>query len=207
MDDVVFNKIIEDLVRIKFSGVFSYHFYNEPLLRSDLEEFVTQVSKRVPNAFQVLYTNGDFLMKKRYKSLCNAGIDHFIITRHAQTPIADRPQQTVLYPDDLKINNRGGIMSKLEKPLTVPCYSPSERLIITVSGEVLLCCNDAGRTQVMGNIVGQSLEEIWFSEKFIYIRELLKKGNRAEAPPICRYCDNREYFAPGEDQHKYLHSF
>lgn len=202
MDDIVFNKIIEELTRIKFSGVFSYHFYNEPLLRNDLEELICRVSIKLPNASQVLYTNGDALSEERHKSLCNAGIEHFIVTRHSQKPIDKRPKQTVQFPEDLVITNRGGIMSKLGTPLTLPCYSPNERLIVTVTGNVQLCCNDAGRTQVMGNIVEQSLEEIWFSKKFTQMRELLKKGKRAETSPICRNCDDREYFASGEDYYK-----
>ncbi len=202
MNDIVFNKIIEELVRIKFSGVFSYHFYNEPLLRNDLEELVIRVSSKLPDTFQVIYTNGDFLSNRRYESLCKSGIDHFIVTRHSQKPINERSRQTVQFPGDLVIVNRGGMISRLKKPLSVPCYSPSERLIVTVTGDVLLCCNDAGRTQVMGNVGQQPLEEIWFAKKFMRIRELLKKGNRDEAAPICKVCDDTEYFAPGEDHYK-----
>lgn len=205
MDDVVFNRIIEELVRIKYSGVFSYHFYNEPLLRNDLEEMVILASSKLLNTFQVIYTNGDALSDERYKNLIRAGIDYFIVTRHSQTAIVEREKQIVQYPNDLIIVNRGGLLSKLEKPLNIPCYSPSERLVITVTGDILLCCNDAGRTQVMGNIVEQSLEEIWLTENFIRMRELLKKGNRAEASPICRYCDDKEYFSPGEERHKDLY--
>jgi 2-deoxy-scyllo-inosamine dehydrogenase (SAM-dependent) len=202
MDDIVFNKIIEELVRIKFSGVFSYHFYNEPLLRNDLEELVIRVSSKLPDTFQVIYTNGDFLSNQRYESLCKAGINRFIVTCHSLKPIDERPRQTVQFPEDLKITNRGGIMSKLKKPLAVPCYSPSERLIVTVIGDVLVCCNDAGRTQVMGNITLQTLEDIWFGKKFVHIRGQLRESNRGRASQICRHCDDTEYFAPGEDNYK-----
>lgn len=202
MNNDLFDKVIAELFRINFAGIFSYHFYNEPLLRNDLEKLIVRVSDKLPKAFLVLYTNGDALSNARYKSLCDAGIDHFIVTRHAQTPIVTRPKQKVLYPDDLKISNRGGTLSKLEKPLTVPCYSPSERLIVSITGDILLCCNDPRRTQVMGNIGKQALEEIWLAEKFTRIRELLKSGNRTEAPPICKYCDDTEFFAPGEDHYK-----
>ncbi len=202
MSNAVFSKIIDELIQVKFSGVLSYHFYNEPLLRDDLEELIVRVTNTLPDAFQVLYTNGDKLSNRRYESLCNAGIKHFIVTRHAQRPIDSRARQTVLYPEELQIVNRGGIMSKLDKPLTVPCYSPHERLIVTVTGDVLLCCNDAKRSQVMGNIADQTLKDIWFGKEFVRIREQLKKGKRYESSPICRHCDDTEYFAPGEDHHK-----
>jgi len=198
----VFKRIISQLLRINYAGVISYHFYNEPLIRKDLEELVAYVRLTLPKAFQVLYTNGDGLDRRKYEELLKAGIRHLVVTRHSGQPIEERAAQTVLMHDDLIITNRGGLMSKLKKPLDQPCFSPDERLIVTVTGDVLLCCNDAGRTQVMGNIYTNDLEQIWYSETFVRARRLLKKGNREEASPICKYCDDTEYFAPGEDHHK-----
>ena len=67
-----------------------------------------------------------------------------------------------------------------------------------------MCCDDAQRTEVMGNITRQPLEEIWFSERFARVRHLLQRGERDRASPICRNCDNREYSNPGADYHQPL---
>jgi cyclic pyranopterin phosphate synthase len=199
MEEKIFKSVIDALTQIRYFGIISYHLYSEPLLRNDLEYLIAQVKNKIPNAFQVIYSNGDNLTDKRYNSLINAGIDLFIVTRHSQTPIIERPKQIIKFPNELIINNRGGILSKLDKPLTLPCYSPSERLIVTITGDILLCCNDAGRTNVMGNLGEKSLEEIWFNNEFKKKRELLRKGNRADAAKICEYCDDIEYCKPSAD--------
>ena len=198
MSDDVFNKLLDELCQIDFSGKISYHFYNEPLLRHDLEKYIAQVKDTLPNAFQLLFTNGTLLTEERYNNLLKAGIDHFLVTRHDFAPMPERPRQTVEFPNDLIVSNRGGTMYQLKEPLNLPCFVPNESLIVTVTGEILLCCDDAQRKIIMGDLKKQSIEEIWFSDKFIEIRELLKKGRRDTASSICRHCSNKEYFVPGK---------
>lgn len=207
MSDVVFDRIINELVSLEFNGIFSYHFYNEPLLRDDLENLVCRVKQNLPKVNQVLYTNGDKLSEVRYLRLCEAGINYFVVSNHSCKNIPERPRQKVLTPNDLIITNRGGIFSKVYRSLAVPCYSPAERLIVTVTGDVLLCCCDAGRTQVMGNIRNQPLYEIWFNKRFVLFRKLLWTGKRSEAASICRYCNDTEYSSPGNDHHKEFFEF
>jgi len=196
MSKDVFNRLIIELKKIEFSGRFSYQFYNEPLLRRDLENLVQQVSIELPDTYQVLYTNGDLLSEERYKGLKETGIAHFIVTRHDFSPIPERELQTVLLPTDLQLTNRGGIMSNLSESLTLPCYAPSEMLIVTVTGDVILCYEDAKRTQVMGNILESSIEEIWFSQDFVELRKSLVKGNRDKAASICENCSNQAHHKP-----------
>lgn len=40
MKFVVFEQIINQLALAKFRGYLAYHFFNEPLLNSELEKFV-----------------------------------------------------------------------------------------------------------------------------------------------------------------------
>jgi len=204
MSEALFDRILDELERIDFRGNLSYHLFNEPLLRRDLETLVAKVAARLPDVFQILFTNGDLLSDKRYASLKNDGIDHFVVTRHSFEPMPERPEQTVQFPSDLILVNRGGLLGALGETLTMPCYAPTDMLILTVDGDVLLCCDDAERGHVMGNIAVQDLEEIWFSPRFVSLRRLLQEGNRREASDICRRCNNREYFGPGENDHKHL---
>lgn len=207
MTDEVFDRLISLLREIDYRGRFSFHLYNEPLLRKDLETLVSKVHSQLPEAFQLLYTNGDLLSNARYSSLRAAGIDHFLVTRHGRTPIPARENQTIQYPEDLILTNRGGMITlpiDRNLPLRTPCFAPSEMLIVTVVGDVLVCCNDAKRKNRMGNIMNQSLEEIWFSEEFLRIRRLLNEGNRANASSICAKCNDTEYFAKGENYMKDL---
>jgi len=198
MDDYLFKRIISELQKLNFSGQISYHFYNEPLLRTDLHDLVKYVAKRLPNLFQILFTNGDYLTEKCYKRLSIAGINHFLVTRHDYKAIPKREFQTVLFPDNLRLSNRGGTLFKLEKPLIYPCYGPSEKLIITITGDILLCFEDAKRSQRMGNILENRITDIWFSKKFSDIRNILKKGRRDKASHVCKNCNNLDYTIPNK---------
>lgn len=204
MKATVFDRIISELVRVGFSGKMSFHLFNEPLLHRGLEGMVACVAKSLPRVYQLLFTNGDLLTDERYARLKTAGVDHFIVTRHGFTAIANRPDQTVQFPPDLVLANRGGFFAPLAEPLNVPCFAPTDMLILTIEGDVLLCCDDANREHVFGNIMQTSLEEIWFSPRFVSVRNILSAGKRAEGPAICRGCNNREYFGPGENDNKHL---
>lgn len=195
MDNNIFDRIINELQEINFSGRISYHFYGEPLLHPELDDIVENVSKALPQSRQVLYTNGDLLTEEKYLKLRKLGISHFVVTSHDSKPFPSRPAQTVLYPKDLHITYRGGIVGALSKPLTLPCCAPSTMLIVTISGDILLCYEDAKREHVMGNIMHQSLEDIWFSPMFSYIREQLASGNR-DVAGICRICNNTAHTKP-----------
>lgn len=198
MGNAIFHRIIEELEKVNFCGKISYHHYSEPLLRKDLEFLVRKAKKRLSKAYQLLYTNGDLLSEERYESLKAAGINHFLVTRHGFEHIPKRSDQSVRYPSDLIIVNRGGIVFKIEKPLSMPCYAPHEMLIVSVKGDILQCCEDAQRRYVMGNIMKQPLEEIWFSDQFSRLRELLRKGNREDASPICKNCSSEERVKPNQ---------
>lgn len=193
----IYKKILNELVEIRFSGRISYHFYGEPLLNPELEELVEMSKRNVPNAYQVLYTNGSLLSATRYQTLSKAGIKDFRVTKHDNIPIPKRSNQTVLFPNGHIFCNRGGVMYKLKKTLNLPCYAPSEVLIVTITGDVLLCCNDSRRNCVMGNLTKNPLHQIWFSERFCRIRKILEKGQRKEAFPICQNCDSKEYLKEG----------
>ncbi len=193
MDDAVFTELLRQLSDLSFDGRLSYHFYNEPLIRKDLERLVARAAAALPAAEQVLFTNGDLLTDARYASLVEAGVDHFVVTRHAMTPIAERDRQTVLFPVDLRITNRGGLMFDIDGPVDAPCFAPSEMLIVTVTGDVVLCYEDAERRNVMGNIMESTVAEIWCSERFCRIRDALAAGDRGAGAPICTTCSNRDH--------------
>lgn len=207
MSDSVFSRLVAELARLRYKGRISYHFYNEPLLRTDLERLVRQVRCDLPRCFQLLFTNGDHLDGRRYHSLRDAGIDHFFVTQHDGSKYPAREAQTVQIPDNLVLTNRAGLLTEiacLPAALERPCWAPTDMLVVTVTGDVLLCCDDSRRTQVMGNILLRPLDEIWESPTFRRLRKLLQRGMRAEASPICAGCSNTEYSGPGVNYQKHL---
>ena len=197
MEITLFHRIIGMLRDIEFTGRLSFHFFNEPLIRRDLEELVAWVRPKLPRAYFVLYTNGDLLTDERYGRLLEAGIDLFLVTRHDWDAYPDRPLQRVQMPSNFPISSRGGVVVPVQDPLDIPCYGPSEMMIVTINGDVVLCHEDAFKAYVMGNLAHQNMAEVWRSPDFEHARELLETGCRAAGPRICSACDNRLYPVPG----------
>lgn len=191
----LFEKIVGELVEMKFNGRLSYHFYNEPLLHPNIEEFVMYVARKLPRVENVLYTNGDFLTDFKYKQLINAGLSHFVITKHGSNAVKKCEKMTILTPADLELTNRGGSLFALNQPMQKSCYVPTERLLVGHDGAVMLCYEDAKREVILGNISNSTIKDIWFSQKYTKIREQLAAGLRNELSP-CNQCNNLAHIAP-----------
>lgn len=205
MSDEIFERLLSKLARVGYGGRMSFHFYGEPLLHPGLLDLVRQVTAELPAVRQVLYTNGDMLTDALHEELSRSGIKRFIVTSHDGCEITARSNQVILFPSDLVLTNRGGTVEfgqpvKVSRPLSAPCYAPSSVLIVTVTGEVLLCYEDARRSIQMGNIKDQPIEDIWFSERFQQIRMLLADGDR-RATSVCKVCNNLSH--PNADTYDY----
>lgn len=196
MEIALFQRIVVQLSEIKFSGRLSFHFYNEPLMRKDLETLVVIARAALPLAHFVLYTNGDLLTDTRYDNLLQAGIDFFIVTRHGGEPMKARVHQHVQFPPDLDLSGRAGAVSGVPAPLQRACYAPTEMLIVTVNGDVVLCHEDAQREVILGNLGCSTIQEIWCGNAMEQLRQHLVRGARQEAGPVCSRCDHRAYPGP-----------
>jgi len=64
---------------------------------------------------------------------------------------------------------------------------PFERMHITFDGKVVLCCMDWFRQHILGEADKQTLDEIWRSDRYIKIRELISSGTN-RCPEICKRC-------------------
>lgn len=200
MPDEVFLTVVEQLAEIPFAGRISYHLYNEPLLRKDLSRLVALVDRMLPQALQIVNTNGDFLDDERYATLRMAGVDYFYVTRHSPGDYPRRRFQVLQTWEDLVLTNRGGSLTHLP-PATdhvrrTPCFAPSEMLIVSVTGDVLLCYEDAGRKHVMGNVMQTPLLDIWNGERFREYRRRLAAGDRS-VDAMCLECSNVSHLRPG----------
>lgn len=200
MPEDVFSATLEQLAVVDFHGRISYHLYNEPLLRVDLHRLVRRVAQALPEALQVLNTNGDLLDERRYTELRQAGVDYFYVTRHSEGEYPARDWQIVQYSEDLVLTNRGGKLSHLPvatpQARHTPCHAPSEMLIVTVTGDVLLCYEDADRDHVLGNVLRTPIWEIWRSAKVRELQRRLAEGDRTTSV-MCLSCTNVSHREPG----------
>lgn len=188
-----FERILDRLVEAGFAGRLSYHFYNEPLLHPRLPQFVARVRERLPAVRQILYSNGDYLTEEKYRDLRERGIERFVITQHDGKPGVPKPDLTWLTPQQLNLTSRAGTV--VAGPPVAPgrvCFAPTDMLIITITGNVVLCYEDSQEEVVMGNVFETPIMEIWESDAFSELRRALAGGDRC-ATEICRRCNNRAH--------------
>lgn len=67
------------------------------------------------------------------------------------------------------------------------CARPFRELAIRYNGSVAICCNDFRGEYPIGNIMEQSIEDIWYSKRFEAARILLYAGERSFKP--CYGCN------------------
>lgn len=67
------------------------------------------------------------------------------------------------------------------------CARPFRELSIRYDGFVAICCNDFRGEYPIGNIMDQSIEDIWYSKRFEAARILLYAGQRSFKP--CLGCN------------------
>lgn len=208
----LYGRLLAELSELSFKGRVSFHFYNEPMLHSDLLGIVRQARSHLPLAKLVLYTNGSLLTNSWFENLLSAGIDQFIVTRHAQDDNRDdyvfertwqkldgNQRSRVIYisHQQLAKTDRAGTLDTVKMPKVgnLPCLIPSKIITVTVSGGVLPCFEDYNETQLMGHLSDSSLLEIWKSPQFVQFRKSLKLGMRNQNN-LCSKCHRSQVLDP-----------
>lgn len=70
------------------------------------------------------------------------------------------------------------------------CGYPSQRLVIASSGLVYPCCLDLHESMPVGNILNQSILDIWHGDAIGKIREQLKTNDPSKMTGTCRNCES-----------------
>ena len=93
----------------------------------------------------------------------------------------------------LKLNNRSGMIDwigldedDINKLKGTPCYYPFYKMFIDWNADVLFCSNDWGREKIIGNLLKDTLQDVWMSDEMKKVRNRLKNGDRTESP--CNKC-------------------
>ena len=201
--------IAEELGENQYSGKISFSGFGENLLNPDFPEIVKEFRFNLPMATIECNTNGDKLTEEYVERLYRAGLDLLYINLY------DGIEQMTKFEEMLKnvredmykfrmhwgdfekhgliLNNRSGVIDWVgieETDITSlqgkPCHYPFYKMFVDWNGDVLFCSNDWGREHVVGNLLQQSLHDVWFSKPMTKIRKRLMKGDRSHSP--CNKC-------------------
>lgn len=91
-----------------------------------------------------------------------------------------------------KLFNYAGVGApKNDKMAGKKCHHPFRQIAIRADGKVALCCNSWRGVYVCGDVLTQTIDEIWQGDAFGAAREMLYRGRREFGD--CDGCDHRSY--------------
>lgn len=206
-----FKLIIDNLVKIGFSGRVALMVSNEPLLEERLIDMIDYVKNKTPRLFLDITTNGKILTLEWVDRLFSHGLDNLNINDYRGdralhpekissnlNPIIEaytnNPKLTIQKRSfDEKLPNYGGNIPQ-ESIINTECdfcNFPFRKLVIDYSGNIILCCNDFMSETCMGNIHDKSLIDCWNEPVFNNYRTSLLKHKRIG---LCSKCnDGQDY--------------
>ena len=206
MSKLIIDKIHDDLNSLGFKGIISLAGYGEPLLHKDINYIVEKLS-RVADV--EIITNGDPLSSKKLQELYISKASKILVSMYDGpeqikkfkdlTKRANVPEEIIILRDrwydqhndfGVKLTNRAGTIDtgdQESKNKYTTCYYPTYQLLIDWNGDVFLCPQDWQRRVTMGNIMQESIKEIWVGKTISKFRKNLLEGKRCNKP--CSDCN------------------
>lgn len=200
MEENIFYKIIDELAEIKFTGLVSPEFFNEPLLDKRLLDFIKYTRLRLPKSEILLFTNGDYLNFEMFSALIDAGVTKFRVSEHSSTQgetiknTLQKAQTTgliqyidyvVFHNNPRLLMNRGGLVNVpvLNKR---PWCNYVNNMAINWKGDATICCQDYLGEYIFGSIKHESVVDIW--NKPFYKETRTKVSCGLFELEICKRC-------------------
>ena len=100
MPEELFNKIIQELKEINYSGSVALYSNNEPLLDKRIYEFARITREELPNSYIYMFTNGTLIDMDKFLELMKY-LDLLVIDNYTDE-FKFHPQVEEIYPYQLK---------------------------------------------------------------------------------------------------------
>lgn len=200
------DEIHDQLKEINFNGTISLCGYGEPLLHKD----ISYIIKKLSNVSSVeVITNGDVLTPKKLQELYISDVSRVLISMYdgehqidkfkSMTKQANVPEELIILRDrwydkfndfGVKLTNRAGTISTGDQDIvdrTKNCFYPTYQFLIDWDGNIYLCPQDWQRKNSMGNVMQETINQIWIGKKLTNFRKNLLLGKRNSNP--CKNCN------------------
>ncbi len=207
----VYKRIIDSLAEIGFAGRIALLVSNEPLLEHRLLKMIKYAKKKSPRFFLDITTNGVLLSMDKLDELLTVGLDNININDYRSDREIEpdkisnnlieivenfRSNPKVTYnarsSNELLPNYAGVIPQDYNAQDYGFCNFPFRKLVFSVNGDVLLCCNDFKQETNFGNIYSDSILSIWNSNRFNTIRLSLLNDIRIG---LCSNCNDKQSYS------------
>ena len=228
-----YQRILDELASLDFSGRFSPYLQGEPLLDNRMPELVAMARHTLPQAKILIQTNGDALTVEKGLALFEAGLHKMIINcyddngdqvsrmqnlirevvkkqpaisyikssfmhnfnrmiaseGHGQISREIAIDDKTWWKEDTAENWAGNIPGSLQEPIRESCRRPFNQLYVHYNGNVVLCCCDWKGEVIFGNLMRDSLVEVYSGPVATKYRENLARKNRKMK--LCEVCNYR----------------
>ena len=206
MSQIIIDKIHDDLQAMNFNGTISLCGYGEPLLHKD----ILYIVKKLSNVSNVeVVTNGDVLSSKTLQELYLSKASKVLVSMYdgpeqiakfkEMIKKANVPEELVILRDrwydkyndfGVKLTNRAGTIKAGDQDNPgkyTTCFYPTYQFLIDWNGDVFLCPQDWQRRVAMGNVMQESIFQIWIGKTLTKFRKNLLSGKRCASP--CDECN------------------
>lgn len=205
MSETLFFDIVDQLAEMGFVGVFSPHFFGEPLLDPRLPRLIAGVRAQLPRVVIEIYTNGDALTPKKARELLDAGVNLFLVTLEEGEPKALAATRASVSGWTWRRHflvrnfdehvphpyNRGGtVLFPGREHRFDQCMHPAAAVVVDAWGKVKLCANDYFGTDDWGDLNAERLADVWAKPAFRKLRYDLMDGKFERE--ICLVCSGRQ---------------
>lgn len=206
MDEELFKSILDQLYELDYSGSLGMYSNNEPLLDKRIIKLTKQARDKLPKCTLYMYTNGTLLTSDKFKELIEY-LDFLVIdcyndelkltdnikSIHDYSIHNDLENKVLIYlrkENEILGNRAGQAKNRNTLPFIMKsaCLLPFEQLIVRSNGKVGLCCFDALGEMTMGDLRKETIQSVWYNEKYNKIREIMS-SDRSRIP-LCEKCDS-----------------
>ncbi|GGK06741.1 hypothetical protein GCM10010123_40630 [Pilimelia anulata] len=187
----LYEKLLDQLA--DFTGVLHPYLFNEPLLDRRLPELVRMAAERTRASISI-QTNGSKLTPELAEELTRYATvvvndyttDNSVLDRLRRYPARPRLVLVDRNPDATLTNRAGNVPNRPTVRLKQFCARPFTEFYVTHDGRAVLCCQDWGYREVMGDLNTETIEQVWHSERYAAVRARLL---RRERTGLCAGCD------------------
>lgn len=206
MDINLLNKIIDELAILKYKNRILFCGFGEPLLYKHIYHAINITKSKLPwnNNIQ-LVTNGDKLNENVINNLFSNGLDKLYISlydgSHQETYFKNLFLKMNIeenkyffhhyYKNKSKnygfvhLSNRAGKIFK--ETHEGGCNTPFYEINIDYNGNTLLCAHDWDKSVITGNLLNQSLKDIWVNSNILNNFRKMLISKREKTP--CSSCN------------------
>jgi len=206
MTDELFDKIINELHELNYSGTLGLFANNEPFLDTRLEAFTKKARELLPDVRIEIFSNGTVLKLERFIEIIPY-LDLLVIDNYSDELKWHEPVKAIreylkknpehrakvsirMRKESALMSSRGGQApnNNKKKALPISCLLPFYHLYIRPDGKVGLCCVDALYTHTLGDVSEHSLKDVWYSKSYSIVRERIRQGR--DTMDVCKHCDS-----------------